>query len=132
MIYSTVPLNYILLLAPQREDLRWLESLLQNMQYAVETADSADSAVAKVSRALPCLVMLQGNCWSPSFMHQLRTIAAATAITLVMVTDSHAASWFHPEENPDIDGFLVKPLSQDILSSLVQSASVRQACIPQL
>jgi AmiR/NasT family two-component response regulator len=60
-------------------------------------------------------------------VNQFRSLADTCGITIVALTDVHAPSWLRQEENPGLDGFLVKPLNRDILSSLVQSAWIRQA-----
>lgn len=121
--------SYILLLAPHLEELHGLEALLAQMRYAVEIAHSADQAVAKVTQEPPCLVILQENPWMQGLIHQLRSIANANHITLVVITECHSSSWLHQEQNPGVDGFLVNPLSQDVLSSLIHSASARQRCL---
>lgn len=121
---------YVLLLAPQSiEALHGLESLLQQMPYAVEIVHSFDQAVAKVVHEPPCLVILQEQPWSQSLIRQLRTLKNADRITLVMLTEPHSPSWLHQEQNPGVDGFLVKPLSPEVLTSLIQSASARSHCL---
>lgn len=122
------PSTYILLLAPQLEELDGLESLLQQVALNVEIVHTADQALAKVSQKPPCLIILQEHLRSEAAIHQLRTIANADRITLVIVTETDSPSWLHQEQRPDVDGFLVKPLSSDVLSSLIHSASARQFC----
>ncbi len=121
---------YVLLLASQPiEALHGLESLLQQLPYTVEIVDSIDQAVAKVAQEPPCLVILQEQPWTRSLIRQLRTLQHADRITLVMLTEPHSPSWLHQDQNPGVDGFLVKPLSSDVLSSLIQSASARLHCL---
>lgn len=122
--------SYILLLAQQTEELHGLDSLLKRLKCAVEIVSSADQAIDHVRHSPPCLVILQGNhkSWSQGLVRKLRVIADADNITLVALSDSHAPSWLHQEENPGFDGFLVKPLSGEVLFSLIQSASARQLC----
>ncbi len=122
------PSTYILLLAPQIEELQGLESLLQQLPLDVEVVDTADQALARVSQKPPCLVILQEHLRSEAIIQQLRTIASADRMTLVIVTETDSPSWLHQEQHPDIDGFLVKPLSSDVLFSLIHSASARQYC----
>jgi DNA-binding NarL/FixJ family response regulator len=122
------PSTYILLLAPQLEELDGLESLLQQVALDVEIVHTADQALAKVSQKPPCLIILQEHLRSEAAIHQLRTIANADRITLVIVTETDSPSWLHQEQRPDVDGFLVKPLSSDVLFSLIHSASARQFC----
>lgn len=121
--------SYVLLLAEQAEELFGLASLLEKLRFTVEIAHSAEQAIAKVSHTAPCLMILQGNRWSSTFVQELRTLANSQRMMLVVLTDCHAPSWLHQDQNPGFDGYLVKPLSSDVLSSLVQSASVRQQCL---
>ncbi|MBD1846451.1 response regulator transcription factor [Cyanobacteria bacterium FACHB-63] len=122
------PSTYILLLAPQIEELHGLESLLQQVALDVEIVDTTDQALARVSQNPPCLVILQEHLRSEATIHQLRTIAHADRMTLVIVTETDSPSWLYQEQHPDVDGFLVKPLSPDVLFSLIHSASARQYC----
>ena len=122
------PSSYILLLAPQIEELQGLESLLQQLALDVEIVATADQALARVSQKPPCLVILQEHLRSEAIIQQLRTIASADRMTLVIVTEPDSPSWLPQEQHPDVDGFLVKPLSSDVLFSLIHSASARQYC----
>lgn len=58
--------------------------------------------------------------------NNLRTIADTFDIILLALDDCHAPRWNYQDHNPGFDGFLVRPLSGDILTSLVQSAHIRQ------
>ncbi len=122
--------SYVLLLLQKTEDLHGLESFLGRLKCAVEIVTSPEQAVDRVHHSPPCLVIVQGNyrIWSQKLVRKLRAIADVDNITLIALTDAHAPSWLHQEENPGFDGFLVNPLSSDVLSSLIQSASARQLC----
>ncbi len=124
--------SHVLLLTQQTEDLHGLEFLLERLRCAVEIVTTPDQAVDRVHQNPPCLVIVQGNhrTWSRKLVYALRAIADADNITLVALTDAHAPSWLHQDENPGFDGFLVNPLSSDVLFSLIQSASARQLCRP--
>jgi DNA-binding NarL/FixJ family response regulator len=122
------PSTYILLLAPQLEELDGLEALLRQVALDVEIVDTADQALAKVSQKLPCLIILQEHLRSEAVIQQLRRMTNADRTTLVIVTETDSPSWLHQEQHPDVDGFLVKPLSTDVLFSLIHSASARQYC----
>ncbi|MBD2059824.1 response regulator transcription factor [Oculatella sp. FACHB-28] len=91
-------------------------------------ASSIDQVVAKVSQMSPYLVILAGDGqnWSQALVKDLRDAANTCETTIVALTDCNAPSWVHQEENPGFDGFLVKPISSDVLTSLVQSAWARQ------
>ncbi|MBF2049668.1 MAG: response regulator [Leptolyngbya sp. IPPAS B-1204] len=120
--------NYILILDQGSDDLQLIESLLGHLRCPLVVASSPEQAMARASQAPPYLLILTGNQnqWSKSLVHQFRILADTSGITIVALTDVHAPSWLRQEDNPGLDGFLVKPLNRDILSSLVQSAWVRQ------
>jgi DNA-binding NarL/FixJ family response regulator len=124
------PSTYILLLAPQLEELDGLESLLQQVVLDVEIVDNADQALVKVTQKPPCLIILQEHLRSETVIHQLRRLSNADRTTLVIVTETDSPSWLHQEQRPDVDGFLVKPLSTEVLFSLIHSASARHYCHP--
>ncbi|NJO79759.1 MAG: response regulator [Cyanobacteria bacterium RM1_2_2] len=124
--------KYILILDEGSDDLQIIESLLGHLRCPIVVAASPEQAMARASQAPPYLLILVGNQqdWSKPLVHQLvhqfRGLANAYGTTIVALTDVHAPSWLRQEDNPGVDGFLVKPLNQDILSSLVHSAWVRQ------
>lgn len=124
--------SYILLLAKQPQRLRMLLSLLGRSSYAVEIVNSEEQAVAQTVQNPPFLIILAGEYhhWSGNLLPELRAHANTHRITLIALTDFHAPSWMHQEENPGFDGFLVNPISNEILSSLVQSAITRQIFSP--
>ncbi|NJK84184.1 MAG: response regulator transcription factor [Saprospiraceae bacterium] len=120
--------SYVLVLAQQSDDLQMLEALLVPLRCPVVVANSVEEVMAEVSQAPPYLVILAGNRqnWSHTLIARLRNHANTSTVTIVALTDVHAPSWQHQEDNPGLDGFLVKPLSIDVLASLVQSAWARQ------
>jgi len=124
--------GYILLLAKQPHEVRLLASLLGHSRYAVTIADTEEQAIAQAAQQPPFLIILAGDHqnWSYSLMRELRHCANAKYITLIALTDFHAPRWVPQEENPGFDGFLVNPISHEVLSSLVQSAHTRQVCCP--
>jgi DNA-binding NarL/FixJ family response regulator len=122
--------NYILLLAKHPRQVRILMSLLRCSPYSVELACSEEQAVFQTRERTPFLVILTGDHqhWSQGLLNELRARASARHITLIALTDFHAPSWIYQEENPGFDGFLVNPISSEVLVSLVQSAHTRQRC----
>jgi DNA-binding NarL/FixJ family response regulator len=120
--------SYILVLDQHPDDLQVLESVLNSLSSSVVIASSAAQAMDKISQAPPYLVILTGGRqnWSHTLVSQLRAQANAANLTIVALTDVHAPSWQHQEDNPGLDGFLVKPLTGDVMMSLVQSALARQ------
>lgn len=121
-------LSYILLLAKQPHKLSVLASLLGHSCHSVAIASSEEQAIAHTLRHPPFLIIMAGDHenWSQTVLRELRNHANSHHITLVALTDSHAPSWIRQEENPGFDGFLVHPISREVLSSLVQSAYTRQ------
>lgn len=119
----------ILLLAKQSHEVCVLSSLLQDSHYSVSRTSSEEQALAQIDRKPPFLIILADDTqhWSQTLLRKLRHTAKAHRITLVALTDFRTPRWMHQEENPGFDGFLVYPLSSEVLSSLVQSAYARQA-----
>lgn len=124
-----LPQRYILLLGPQASDTQDVEDLLEHLQCSVAIAHSAQQALAQVRQSSPYLLIFasQQEDWSQPFINQLRDLARTGKSTLIALTECHAPHWLRQEDNPGFDGFLVKPLSPDILRSLVHSARLRQA-----
>ncbi|MEY3298763.1 MAG: hypothetical protein RLZZ597_2023 [Cyanobacteriota bacterium] len=92
-------------------------------------AHSADQALTQLRQGKPCLVILvdhHSQSWSHTLVRHLRQTLPATDMTIVALTDSTSPQWNHTEDTPELDGFLVKPLSLDIVKSLVESAHARQ------
>lgn len=121
--------SYVLVLNQDSNDLNLLKFSLQKMSCPVVVAHSAAQAIATATQAPPYLVILVGNQnhWTTQLIKELRKIANHCGMTIVALTDFHAPSWMPQEENPGLDGFLVKPLNCDVLLSLVQSARARQS-----
>lgn len=120
--------SYVLLFEHQLDDLQLLKTLLKRMRCPFVVAHSASQMLQAVDNSPPCLVILAGGHqqWPSGLVEQLRSVTGFGASTIVALTDIHAPSWPRQEENPGLDGFLVKPLETDVLTSLVQSARVRQ------
>ena len=106
-----------------------LEALLRYSNYAITSAYSEAQALAQMNQQSPFLIILAGDHqgWSQALLQELRTVASTHRTTVVALTDFHAPRWLHQDENPGFDGFLVSPISGEVLSSLVQSAQTRQA-----
>lgn len=116
--------GYILLLGQHCGADLMFQSLSNHLEGGVFLAHSADQAVARIEQSIPYLVILSGahNNWSPAFVDRLRETVKPLGTTIVALTQSHEPSWSPHEEHPGIDGFLVEPLSQDVLNLLVESA----------
>ncbi|TVP69563.1 MAG: hypothetical protein EA342_03060 [Leptolyngbya sp. LCM1.Bin17] len=124
--------GYILVLDPERREFRDAHALEADLQYPVFVASSTEQAVNQVKQAPPCLVILVGDNyqdWSQPLIDQLRQSSRTKDMTILALTDSTSPQWQYREDNSGVDGLLVKPLSQDILRSLMASAFARQACI---
>ncbi len=118
----------VLVLATPFDDVRGLESSLRRLKCQTVVARSTEQAIANVHQASPCLVILAGQQHRLSMIaSQLRNVADFGSATIVALSDFHAPNWAH-QEDFGLDGFLVKPMTSDVLTSLVQSAWVRQTC----
>lgn len=122
--------SYVLVLNQNAENLQALEFLMNQMRCPMVITHSLAQAIATVSQTAPYLIILAGNqqAWSKSLITQFRRFANTRKTTIVALTDFHAPSWLPQEDNPGLDGFLVKPLNGEVLSSVVHSAWVRQCC----
>lgn len=125
--------SHILLIAqqPQSVGVDVLTSSLRQSLYSVAIANTEEQAVAQTRSNPPFLIILAGDYqnWSDSLLQELRSYATEHRTTLVAVTDTHAPSWLHQEENPGFDGFLVSPISSEVLCSLVHTAHTRQSVV---
>lgn len=97
--------------------------------FSVYVAHSEAQAVVYATHYPPFLVILSGDyaTWSRSLLQELRSLAIQP-MTLILLTDDHIPSWVDQEDNPGFDGFLVNPISREILFALIHSAYTRQAC----
>lgn len=120
--------GYILVLDTQRHATHGVRSLLTQLRCPVFIAGTAEQAVAKTRQLPPCLVILvgDGHTWSQSLVDQLRQEDHSAQMTIVALSDSGSPRWDHSENNPGLDGFLVNPLSGEVLTSLVESALAKQ------
>lgn len=120
----------VLLLSPPATDTHSIERLLYHLECPVAVTHSVSRAINVATTHRPCLLIIQGNAqqWSFNQLRRLRTIADKSRITLLALADSHLQSWLYQEDNPGFDGFLVNPVSHEILQSVLCSASARQLC----
>ena len=125
-----LPSHSVLLLTKQPAKVHILVSLLRESEFSVAIVSSEEQAACQVRQSRPFLIILAGDhqAWSQDALRELRNQANSNHITLVALSDFHAPSWVHQHENPCFDGFLVNPISYEILFSLVQSARTRQMC----
>ena len=63
--------------------------------------------------------------WTPTLVHHLRQQARSVGVTIVALTEMGELGHRPLEEHPDLDGFLVQPLSDDVLTSVLESALVK-------
>lgn len=119
--------GYVLLLGAGCEASKPVQNLLQQRHCPVFVARSVEQAVARVEQGSPYLMILSGTHqnWSPMLVHQLRQQVRSAEVTIVALTEFSESSWLPHEDYPDIDGFLVTPLSYEVLTSLVESALVK-------
>lgn len=124
--------SYVLVIDSASEDLVLLDSLTDRLPCSVVVAYSPEQALAVTSQGMPYLVILVGDRpdGASRLIHHLRGQARQRHhnMMIVALTNTHTPHWLHQEQNPGFDGFLVKPISGDVLTSLVQSAWVRQSC----
>lgn len=124
-----LPQDYVLVL-DERQRLTQSSDLPDiSEQYAFVIASSAEHAVEQARQVTPCLVILVGedHHWFENQVKALRRSSETPSMTIVALTESGSPNWQASKENLELDGFLVKPLTDDILVSLVQSAIIKQS-----
>ncbi|MBX2863525.1 MAG: hypothetical protein KTR27_08210 [Leptolyngbyaceae cyanobacterium MAG.088] len=101
-----------------------VQSLSKQIECSIFVADSTDQAVARIKQSIPYLVILSGTHqdWSQAFVNRLRDTIKPLGTTIIALTQSHEPNWQLQEDHPGIDGFLVEPISNDVLNLVVKSA----------
>lgn len=123
--------SYILVVGQSSEDWQWLHALpLERLQCSVMVVSSLEEAVQQIHRAVPCLLILASgqSVWHTSIVQHFRSLTNDCGMTIVVVSESNAPRWSRHDNHLGIDGYLVKPITGDILNSLIQSAWARQVC----
>lgn len=121
--------DYVLVLDEQQRWLRQSDLPLVSDHCAFIFASSAEHAVEQARQVEPCLVILVGedHAWFQHQVHALRHSIHSPSMTIVALTESSSPNWQPEKDVLELDGFLVKPLTNDVLTSLVQSAIVKQS-----
>lgn len=121
--------DYVLVLDERQRRTHQSDFPVFSDQCTFVIAASAEHAVEQARQAAPCLVILVGedHAWFRNQVHALRHSAHATQMTIVALTESTSPNWQSEKDKLDLDGFLVKPLTNDVLTSLVQSAIIKQS-----
>jgi len=119
--------GYVLLLGGSNEASHPIYYLLKQHHCPVFVACSAAQAVARIEQSSPYLMILSGSRqnWAPTLVHHLRQRSRSVGVTIVALTDLGELGNRPLEEHPDLDGFLVQPLSDDVLTSVLESALVK-------
>jgi AmiR/NasT family two-component response regulator len=124
-----LPQDYVLILDEQQKTAQKADLPHISDKYSFVVASSAEHAVEAAQKVHPCLVILVGQDrhWFENQVRVLRHSSTTPSMTIVALTDSTAPHWSASQEALELDGFLVKPLTDDILVSLVQSAIIKQS-----
>lgn len=124
-----LPQDYVLVLDEQQQKTPRAELSALSNHYAFVIATSAEHAVEQAQAMNPCLVILVGDnqAWFENQVKVLRQYTAMPRMTIVALTESASPRWQSGKDALELDGFLVKPLTDDILVSLVQSAIVKRS-----
>ncbi|MGF1458202.1 MAG: hypothetical protein ACFBSG_04180 [Leptolyngbyaceae cyanobacterium] len=122
--------DYVLVLDEQESQHHQSElpGLLADL-YPFVVTSSVEQAVEQAQRMNPCLVILVGEdpAWFEHRVKALRQSDRVPTMTIVALTESESPRWQKSEPPVMLDGFLVQPLTDDILVSLVQSAIIKQS-----
>jgi hypothetical protein len=124
-----LPKCCVLVLHQQPDEMPTLmEFSTEELKCPMVVVSSVEQALARAEQLMPNLIILVGgqSHWPQTLISQLRSINAVAHSTIVALTENQF--WFQREDHPGLDGFLVRPVHNDVLSSLVHSAWVRQNC----
>ena len=121
-------LSPVLVIDLQLDDLLVLQTLLRQLHYPSVVACTAHQALRYAQYLSPSLMILANQTpqWTESYLQRLRTITGHQHATLLLLGDQHDPHWLPMEDNPGLDGFLVKPLSYDVLASVMESTLAKQ------
>ncbi|HEY9888753.1 MAG TPA: hypothetical protein V6D02_10155 [Candidatus Obscuribacterales bacterium] len=124
-----IPQDYVLVLDERQRQAHVSDLPLLSDHYSLVVTSSVEHAVEQAREVNPCLVILVGEDHArfEDQVKALRHAAAIPAMTIVALTESASPNWQTSKETLELDGFLVKPLTDDILVSLVQSAIIKQS-----
>lgn len=116
--------GYILLIGQQKEACFPFQFLLRQFGVSLVAVSTLDQAITHLKQRPPYLVILSGSRAHDSLgvVYRLRETAKPAEVTIVALTETHDPRWSPQEDHPGLDGFLVKPLSADVLNSVIASA----------
>ncbi|MEM9215482.1 MAG: hypothetical protein AAGD25_14200 [Cyanobacteria bacterium P01_F01_bin.150] len=122
--------DYVLVLEQKpSQDSCLLSMLLDIWRSPLVVASSTTQVLDRMRYLSPSLVILIGNheSWPNQFSYQLRQEANVLGCTILALTDAASPSWPKQEDGSIFDGFLVKPLSSDVLTSVLETAQARRS-----
>lgn len=124
-----LPQDYVLVLNEQERYTQRSQLSHLSGNYSFIVADSADHVVEQARQMNPRLVILVGEnpIWLENQVKALRQSAQTSPMTIVALSESGSPKWQSADKASDLDGFLVQPLTDDILVSLLQSAMIKQS-----
>jgi len=121
--------DYILVVGRPYKELVAAKAIAQALNCAVVAVASPQQAVAKAQLNPPYLVILLGDerqTWAPQIAREIRQSVEPERIVIVALTTSSEPSWQLKENSAEIDGFFVKPISPDVMSTLRDSAIAKK------
>ena len=124
--------TYVLIIGQPSQDLPSAELMAQMLRCPVVTMTSPIQALALAQSDPPHLIILPGDnglIQSHRIARQLRKRIQPEPVVIVAITAASEPSWQRDEDNPEIDGFFVEPLSADVLSTLNESAITKKRCL---
>jgi DNA-binding NarL/FixJ family response regulator len=126
--------DYVLLIGQPREMFWPLQHWLKSFSLPLRSLSTVEQALAALPQRPPCLVILAASQTQPSaaLVRCLRETIKPAQVTIVALTEIHNPCWSCPEDHPGLDGVLVKPLSADILNSVVASALAKTGFNPMV
>ncbi|MEL7332511.1 MAG: hypothetical protein AAFN12_09680 [Cyanobacteria bacterium J06560_2] len=123
--------DYVLVVNPPSKALA-TQRLAKTLSCPVVTIASPTQALDLAKSAPPYLVILSGDddqAWSSRIARQIRQQVQPESVLIVALTESSNCSWQPNEDNAGIDGFLVEPISAEVLDTLNESAITQKRCL---
>ena len=111
------------------QDSHKLAKLLNSWRSPFIISSSPAQVLDNIRDISPCLVILVGNhrAWPHQFSRKLRLEANLLGYTILALTDAASPNWPQHEDISIFDGFLVQPLSSDILASILKTAQAKRS-----
>ncbi len=116
----------ILLIDDDLDMLNYLRKLLENVGHTIHTAQDLKTAQHKLTTVFPHLVLLDINIEDENgftFIDEIRKVDPYKRIKIIMISSLSSKKALATSKNYETDGYLVKPVNNDILLTTMKKIS---------